>query len=959
MTPPQMRIQLLGAFRVLVSGQPVRPDAWRSRRASDLVKLLALAPHYRLPREQIAETLWPGLDLDAQLNNLNVATTRARGALESAGAPRGVFLVREGNSLALGPVEAVQVDVADFERRVSEATRSPNPATGRDALAQYTGDLLPDDLYEPWVADRRTALRSRYRSLLARTGQIYEEQNELDLAIESWRRFLQSEPADEEAHLRLIVLHEKRGQINQALAQFDQLTSILRRELDTEPQPATIEVIRRIRALPPGTPEQLPTASVPRMHGHLPFPLDTLIGREHELAEIGDRLSTSRLVTLTGPGGIGKTRLAIGVAHEAQASFPDGVTFVDLSPVSEPDHVLTAIAQALDIRGQSGQPSLGSLAGHLAAKHALLVLDNFEQVIQAGPLVSSLLERAPYANVLVTSRVPLHVRGETEYPVPPLLLPEPGPVMDERSLLESPAVALFAERARALKPDFAIDAGNAVAIRDVCRHLDGLPLAIELAAARIKVLSPSAMLARLDAPLSLLTGGARDLPARQQTMRNTIAWSYDLLSAPEQHILRRLSVFVGGWTFESAQAVVHTDASLPIDLLDGLASLLDKHLIVRIDDDEGQARFLMRETIREFAREQLASTPEADAINHRHARYMVTFAERSAPHLEGSDLVLWMRRLDREDANLRAAGHWLKSQDDVEYALRLVIALKIYLFIRGRLAEGCDTLLELAALPNAHGFPELRADALIAAAFLARENGDYDRAHAASAEASDEAARLGDHQRRADALTNLGYVELQRGNRAEARQLFEESLRLHTSIANDQGIADALSFLGLAAYYDDDLDTSWRLNMESLDIWEREHDRQAIVWARTRLGGIAIRRGAYASAYEFFWSSLDIARDLDFRWGLSWSLDGLAHLSMIRGDRDLAIDLILTAATIRAASGLQLPPTEHAEILQLRSELDLDHAPETPPALSFDSLPQRVLEVIQRVNQSFASWPTS
>ena len=218
---------------------------------------------------------------------------------------------------------------------------------------------------------------------------------------------------------------------------------------------------------------------------------------------------------------------------------------------------------------------------------------------------------------------------------------------------------------------------------------------------------------------------------------------------------------------------------------------------------------------------------------------------------------------------------------------------------------------------------------------------------------------MGDHQRKADALTNLGYVELQRGNRSEARQLLQESLRLHTGIGNEQGIADALSFLGLASYYDDDLDTSWQLNMESLAIWENLHDRQAVVWARTRLGGIAIRRGSYASAYDFFWRSLDIARDLDFRWGLSWSLDGLAHLSLIRGDRVLATDLTVTAATIREASGLQLPPTEHAEILQLHHELDLADSLESAEQFSFDSLPQRLLEMIHRVGQSFANWPDS
>ncbi len=956
-----LRIQLLGTFRVAIDGQPVAPGFWRSRRASTLVKLLALAPRHRLSREQLADTLWPDFDLDAQLNNLNVATTRARRALTTAGAIGQTFLTRDGDALVLGPDEAVWVDVAAFEQGVAEGWQTLDPVVCRTVLSLYGGDLLPDDAYEEWVDGRRTALRNQFLALLARLGQLHNERGEGSDAIEVFQRLVAEEPADEAAHASLIRLFAERGQRQHALAQFDRLTTALRKHLDAEPARTTVALVQEIRAerasnvlASPTAREQVAVGAA--RSGDLPLPLDELIGRERGLAELCAKLTHSRLVTLTGPGGIGKTRLALAVAHELEGSFPDGVVFVDLSAVDAAPAVVTVIAQALDLGGPGAQSSIASLVAALSTRRVLLVLDNFEQVVDAAPAVASLLERTRACRILVTSRMPLRIRGEAEYPVPPLSLPDQDDAGDEQTLMQSPAAALFVQRARDAKPDFAVQPGGVAAIADICRRLDGLPLAIELAAARVKVLSPVAMLARLEKPLALLVDGARDSPERQQTIRNAIAWSHDLLSAPEQRLLRRLSVFVGGWTLEAAEVVVDVEPTLGIDVLDGLASLVEKNLVVQREVEDGQPRFALLETIREFALEQLRGTTDGPIVRERHAAAAVTVAERSTPHLEGPALSVWLARLDREHGNLRAALQGLREHGDAERALRLVNALKLYWFIRGRLVEGCEVCLAAARMPEATQYPSMRIDALNSAAFLARESGDYERALQASSEARTESERLGDSKRRADALANLGYVALQRDDRGHARTLFHACLQVNRDLGNQQGIADALSFLGMTAHYDGDLEQAWKLNEESLMIWEELGDRQAVIWARTRRGGLLMHVHRDAEATDEFMTNLTGSQALDFRWGISWSLDGLAHLAGKQGARDAAIELIETAAMVRAASGLRLPPTEQAELRRLRTELGMDDRSEAMASLSPGRMSQRVREVIERTQQALTTW---
>ncbi len=923
-TDPALRVHLLGAFRVLVADQPVSRRAWRSRRAADLVKLLALAPDHRLHHEQVADAIWPDLDPGAQRNNLNQNTHRARLALATAGAPPDVFLIRDGDALVLGDPKDIWIDVAAFETALAAAWRQAgDPALFHAALALAPGDLLVDDLYEDWTEPRRTDIRAARIAALAHLGHLHRERGEIQDAIEAFANLLGIDPIHEEATVALMRLNADQGRRELALAHFDRLADALRRELDAAPESATIELAQAIRS--EHYQAQAAPAPVPATHlppDNLPLALDPLVGRDAERVELGHTLATARLMTLTGPGGIGKTRLACAVAADQRQAFPDGIVFVNLAPVRDPELVGSVIAQTLDISEQSGHPAIEAVAAHLRDQRLLLVLDNFEQVADGAPLVRVLLERAPRLTILVTSRTSLRLSGEREFPVPPLSVPDAGLVAPTLEIAAVPAVTLFVQRAQGVKPGFHLTNENGPVVAEICRRLDGLPLAIELAAARVKVLTPETMLTRLDRPLALLVGGRRDQPERQQTVRRTIAWSYNLLSAPEQRLFHRMATFVGGWSLDAAEAICDPDGALGIAVLDGLSSLVDKSLVQQRDqpNQSDGVRFGMLETIREFAVERLTESEDHESIHLGHSAWFLALAERARPHLESSDQAIWFNRLEREEGNLRAALDHARERGDAELGLRLVIALQMYWFIRGRIGEGCDQTLGVLALPRSAEFPVLRADALNGVGLLARD-GDEVLSLRVSLESREIARRVGDRKREADAVANLGYLALQRGDLEEAQRFAGEVLAISRSLANRQSIADATSVLALVAFQRNDLDTATRLNEESIALWEALDDDSAIVWARTRLAPVLIQRGEQKRALCELESALETARRLDFRWGQSWAFDALAQLAAALAAHHTAAFLATAGAAVRAAAGLTPSAAEQAEIDRLRHRL--------------------------------------
>jgi len=564
-----------------------------------------------------------------------------------------------------------------------------------------------------------------------------------------------------------------------------------------------VELARLAAGLQPV--DDLWAATVRASHGrhhNLPSQRTVLVGRRTELVSLkGTLLDPSvRLLTLTGPGGTGKTRLAIQVADDLQHLFDGGVWFVNLAPIADRRLVASAIARALGLRESGDVPLATAIAEHIEGLGpTILLMDNFEQVTDAAPMVQDLLDACPALKVLVTSRIVLHIYGEQEFPVSPLPLPAGDAPASPATLMQCASVALFVQRATANKPDFALTTQNAAAVVEICRRLDGLPLAIELAAARVKILPPGELLARIERPLELLTGGARDLPARQQTLRQAIKWSYDLLTPPEQKLFRRLSVFSGGCTLEGAEAVCNTTEDLGVDILDGVASLVDNSLVVQRLSAAGDPRFVMLETFREYGREQLIEIGEAAATDRAHAAYMLVVAEEETLEMDPVAREAWLRCCDVEHDNFRAAVNAVTAAGDVEWALRLGAALFRFWEQREHLTEGRATLAKVLAIPGAAEPTRLRARALYCVSVLADIQGDSAAAEMLSREARDIYRQFDDTQGVATTMTVMAYQAQRQGRYGEATSLFGETVALWEQLGEVTAVDLAMSNMAHAA----------------------------------------------------------------------------------------------------------------------------------------------------------------
>lgn len=619
---------------------------------------------------------------------------------------------------------------------------------------------------------------------------------------------------------------------------------------------------------------------------NLPSQPTQLIGREQELADIVGlmRRPTARLVTLTGPGGTGKTRLGIQVAADLLDEFSGGVYFVELASIDNSVLVLPTIAAAIGLsEASSGQSLIETLKTYLRDKQILLMLDNFEQVLAVAPHISELLQATAGLKVLVTSRVSLRLSGEQEYSVSPLALPDIGQPTTPDTLAQYAAVALFVQQAQAARSDFQLTDENAAAIAEICRSLDGLPLALELAAARIKVLPPPALLTRLANRLKLLVGGPRDRTARQQTLRGAIDWSYDLLEPPDQVLFARLGVFVGGCTLEACEIVCATSDDPMFDVLDGLASLVDKSLLRQYEGQDGEPRFRMLETIREYAQERLAKSTEAPDLGRQHAIYFLELAETAEPELTGADQAQWMKRLETEQDNLRAVLRWATEHTEPEIGARLAFALWRFWDRGGHLIEGRERL-EAAVATSTDLEPALRAKILHATGNLSRGHGDFDRARVLYTDALAIRRGLSDKRALVASLHGLGNVAFDQGDYQIALPILEEALGLWRELGDTWGMALEQLVMGEIAWCQADFPRAARLLNESLSLYEQQGDTWGIALSLNNLALVLKDQGDYERSHQLFARSIDLLREVGHRRGIALSLNHQGSLELAEGN---------------------------------------------------------------------------
>jgi predicted ATPase/DNA-binding SARP family transcriptional activator len=883
-----IRARLFGKVQISIGETPLPDEVWSRKHARLVLLLLLSAPDHWLPRDAIIETLWPTSSPDSAVKSFYVAIHSLRRTLEPtlSSGRKSSYVDISDEIVKLVPGSIAAVDVEEFERAL-QATGGDRRRHLAAALALYAGDFLADEPYLDWPATRREQLRWKWRDAVLEYARLEREAGQPLLAIPAIERVLNGDPTDEAAYRALMSALAAAGRRDEALRHFERCAAALRDELGVEPGAETRSLASDIRAEPVA--RAAPQAERSRL-GSLPAPPNPMIGRGRDVEELLDLLCNEdiRLVTVTGPGGVGKTRLALEAASLAADEFVDGTGFVSLAPVRDPALVLPVIAQSLGLELGSDDSPLNVLQSALQDRKMLLVLDNFEQILDTAPIVAELLAGCPELTVLATSREPLHLRSEYEFQLLPLPVPDPARAMTAASLGRYAAAELFAERAIAVKRDFALTDDNALDIALLCAKLDGLPLAIELAAARIRHLNPDQLVAGLTHRFELLADGYRDLPPRQRTMRTAISWSYDLLTLEEQRLFRHLCVFTGGFTIDAANRL-SGNRSDQHDVSALVAALTDKGLL-RIEADADTPRFGMLETIREFGFDMLAASGELSQIERAHAGWFVEFAERAQPELTGPDQGVWFDRLDIEQANLRAVlARAIRDPDD-QLALRLAGSLWRFWWSIGSAREGRAWVEQALAIRHPSP-PELRARALYAGGELSEALADYDQANSWYEEALLLRQEIGDDAGVAEVLNGMGLIARNRGELDRAEDLHERALSILQRTEQRRAIASTLNNLGAVAYVRGDIEQTASCWHQALDVVRAIKDDRALIGLLGNLGALALMQNDPQRGISLHEEALGIARRIGDVNGITQGLINLAGALYEHGE-------VANAATI-------------------------------------------------------------